>query len=259
MNKYKYDTLHQKCDEMEYVDPKDCLSPTKGELKIANKMITRSELNKKERTLDDEREFMENLLVQRFNFLLVVFTLFTAASFSATDMTTQTFLFFVGALMCFLVAKVVDRAHVKHRWIMRLFYYQRKVIENKRENFSHAIEFINDSMENQDPKLERRRKRAKSSISKMVGDFIPKFCWIFLLLCCIVSTLRFTPIWKVTEFKLLSQKHEIVFSDKNQKSINGMIQYFTKGNVMTYRIKKKNSNWEFIERTIPLSRIKEIK
>lgn len=158
----------------------DPFSPTPNEIKTAGKMIAADLKGKALRSLDDEREFMENLLVQRLNFLLVVFSIFVAAGFGARTSWLAAIVFLAGAFICYLMAKIVYRAHVKHHWIMRLFYKQPEPATET--ELPHAIKFVNDAM-----KTPERKARTRGSVSELVGDKIPTVCWVFLFVCALVS------------------------------------------------------------------------
>ena len=60
----------------------DAFEPNEDEIAKAKELIAACEATPSKRSLDDERVFMENLLVQRLNFLLVVFSIFVAAGFT---------------------------------------------------------------------------------------------------------------------------------------------------------------------------------
>ena len=68
--------------------------------------------------MSDEREFMENLLCQRFNFFLILFSLFLTAAFTAQNKITTGLVLAVGSFVCLLVWLTIYRAHWKHHWIM---------------------------------------------------------------------------------------------------------------------------------------------
>ena len=170
---------------MDPLDKSDPFSPTSEELETARKMIAACAGKEGKRSLDDERVFMENLLVQRLNFLLVVFAIFVAAGFTSKGIWLSGGIFLVGACTCYLMAKIVYRAHVKHHWIMRLFYSQEtpnREADGPEEKLPHPITFINNAM-----KKPERQRLSKGSVSTLVGSRVPMLCCWFLLLCGIVS------------------------------------------------------------------------
>ena len=54
-------------------------------------------------SFSDEREFMENLYVGRFNYFLVIFSLFLTAGFANTFTIYKSVVFYVGGFILFLV------------------------------------------------------------------------------------------------------------------------------------------------------------
>ncbi len=154
---------------MTLINLEDPFEPTPEELNIAKEIMQKEN----GRSLDDEREFMENLLVQRLNFLLIVFSIFIAAGFAVKSYFLSAIIFFVGAFISYSMAKIVYRAHVKHHWIMRLFYNQK----TSDSELPHVIKFINDAM-----KEPKREKLTKGSVSNLVGKKIPTICWVSLLI-----------------------------------------------------------------------------
>ena len=161
----------------------DPFEPTADELTMAAELIA-SPPSGQPGTLYSEREFMENLLVQRLNALLVVFAVFVAAAFASDTLMLASIALLVGSATCFLMARTVKRAHYKHHWIMRLFYNQPESSPASK----HPIKLINDAM-----KRGNRAAIARGSVSDYVGKHIPNLCWASLLLAgltCIALVLR---------------------------------------------------------------------
>jgi hypothetical protein len=85
------------------------------------KTITRDQLDKLHReqsehfdwTLSSEREFVENLFCQRFNFMLVLYSLFVAAAASANTQPKLTAILGLGALITTLTSLTIWRAYEK--------------------------------------------------------------------------------------------------------------------------------------------------
>ena len=73
-------------------------------------------------SFSDEREFMENLYVGRFNYFLIVFSLFMTAGFANTFSSYKFLVFFVGALILFLAWLPLYRGYKKHDRIMRIMF-----------------------------------------------------------------------------------------------------------------------------------------
>lgn len=242
----------------EPIDPKDIFSPTREEINIASRMIKTCMDDKGRRSLDEERVFMENLLVQRLNFLLVVFSIFVAAGFAAKTNLLSVIVFFAGFLICWLMAKIVYRAHVKHHFIMRLFYNLPES-EDKGE-LPHAIKFINDAM-----KKDERKEKTKGSVSKWVGDRIPTVCWGFLLLCAIGSTLAFIAPAQLEQFldnfKVVTEDAELTLTyiDSTGKitESKGLISYKVQG--ATIELTIIDSNGKTCIMVLPVDRFLSIR
>ncbi len=86
-------------------------------------------------TLSSEREFMENLFVGRFNYFLLVFSLFVTAGFANTFATYKSAVFFAGAFVLSLVWLCLYRAYLKHDRTM-------KIVFRKKEHPASQIERI---------------------------------------------------------------------------------------------------------------------
>lgn len=87
--------------------------------------------------LTKEREFMENLFVGRFNYFIVVFSLFMTAGFAnAITPNNKDLVFYAGALVLFLVWLPLFRGYKKHDRIMRL------ILRDRSDHPAHAIEKI---------------------------------------------------------------------------------------------------------------------
>lgn len=69
--------------------------------------------------LSQERQFMENLLCQRFNFFIVLFSLVIAGAASANTQPKLVAILWIGFTLCSLVGLTVYRNFVKLIWILR--------------------------------------------------------------------------------------------------------------------------------------------
>jgi uncharacterized membrane protein YciS (DUF1049 family) len=69
--------------------------------------------------LSQEREFIENLLCQRFDFLLVFYSLVVAGAFSASSARNFMLSFMVGAIICSLLALSIARTQNKLELILK--------------------------------------------------------------------------------------------------------------------------------------------
>jgi|GEM_PF-3292063 len=85
--------------------------------------IERLRLNDCKWTFSQEREFMENLFVGRFNTFMIVFSLFFSAGLYTTLKDTRYFVFYTGALVLFLFWLVLRRAYKKLDNILKLLHH----------------------------------------------------------------------------------------------------------------------------------------
>ena len=69
--------------------------------------------------LSQERAFIENLLCQRFNFLLVFYSLVVAGAFTANSQRNFNIVLTIGAIVSSMFALPIARAHHKLELILR--------------------------------------------------------------------------------------------------------------------------------------------
>lgn len=113
-----------------------------------------------------EREFMENLFVGRFNYFIVIFSLFMTAGFAnAITPNNNDLVFYAGALVLFLVWLPLFRGYKKHDRIMRLIFRDRS------DHPAHAIERI----------MELEGYASRYRVSLLMGVTIPWVCISILL------------------------------------------------------------------------------
>ena len=116
--------------------------------------------------MSDERAFMENLFVSRFNSFLVVFSLFVTAGFVNNFTTLRSFVFFAGALILVVVWLSLYRAYVKYDRIIKLLSGMT----------DHPISQINEL-------LEHEGKNTKSyRASFVMGVVTPALCVAALII-----------------------------------------------------------------------------
>ena len=113
-----------------------------------------------------EREFLENLYVGRFNYFLVVFSLFVMAGFANNFKSFKSIVFYAGVVLLFMVWLLLYRAYKKHDRMLRMIFYDLK------DHPAHKFENL--------MRLEGYKPKYKAS--KFMGVYIPWFCIIFLLL-----------------------------------------------------------------------------
>jgi hypothetical protein len=70
-------------------------------------------------TLSQEREFIENLLCQRFNFLLLFYSLVLAGAFATTSDRNFSIVLTIGAIVCSMIVFPTARAQHKLDLIIR--------------------------------------------------------------------------------------------------------------------------------------------
>jgi hypothetical protein len=116
--------------------------------------------------LSNEREFMENLFVGRFNYFVLIFSIFLTAGFANNFETFRAGVFFTGATITGMVWAVLHRAYLKHDRTLRLIF---------RHFPDHPVTRTEMLMrqEGYDPRF-----RA----SKMMGVYIPAACTFLLVM-----------------------------------------------------------------------------
>jgi len=115
--------------------------------------------------LSHEREFVENLFVGRFNYFLLVFSLFVTAGFANNYTSLKSLVFYAGAVLLFMVWLLLYRAYKKHDRILRLIF------RNMEKHPAYQIEKLM-QLEGYNPKYR---------VSKLMGVYIPWICTLFLL------------------------------------------------------------------------------
>jgi disulfide bond formation protein DsbB len=122
--------------------------------------------------MSDEREFMENLLCQRFNFFLVMFSLILAAAFTARPHLDRTLILATGVILSVMVWLTLYRAHVKHHWIMQHLYGRPE----------HPAAIVN-------TEVKKQGRKSFRSVSWFVGVGIPLLCVLVLLVFTVISAI----------------------------------------------------------------------
>ncbi len=116
-------------------------------------------------SLSDEREFMENLYVGRFNYFLVVFSLFVTAGFANSFTNYKYIVFYFGGLILFMCWMPLIRAYKKFNNIMQILF-------NEKED--HTLYLLQEIMK-------KKGFKSKLVISRWMGIYIPILCILFLL------------------------------------------------------------------------------
>lgn len=116
-------------------------------------------------SLSNEREFMENLYVGRFNYFLLVFSLFITAGFANSFNNFKYVVFYFGALILFMCWMPLIRAYKKFNCIMQILF-------NEKEG--HTVYILQKIMQ-------ENGFKSKLVISRWMGIYIPLLCILFML------------------------------------------------------------------------------
>ena len=128
------------------------------------------------RDLTAERHFIEGLLCERFNFLLVFFSLVVAGALQTDRPLTFAVVLALGALICTLLAAAIARAQLK----LDLILAQLK-IHCPTDPAAREDEWAKDAALLADAKVPRYAKRMVSrSRRRLIGYFIPLVCYVSL-------------------------------------------------------------------------------
>ena len=116
-------------------------------------------------SISQEREFIENLLNQRFNFFLLFFSIIIAGIISAKTQLILIIVLLIGFVVCMILMATLIRAQQKLDIILEMLF----------SDSNHPVAIINE--------------QAKSGFSarKGIGYFIPIFCCIVLGVGVILS------------------------------------------------------------------------
>ena len=139
----------------------------KKETKPDSKKVVKL-INKLEATgwnLTNEREFVENLFVGRFNYFLVVYSLFMTAGFANSFQSLKYLVFYLGALILTMCMVPLFRAYYKHDRILRIIF------KYKKEHPAYQIEEI----------LKEWKYKHYFTVSKWMGIYIPSVCILTLI------------------------------------------------------------------------------
>jgi hypothetical protein len=142
------------------------------------------------RTLDDERVFMEDLLIKRFNFLIIIFSGFFALAINVSDDLYKTIVLLLGGGLTYFMSDSVKRAHHKHHWIMKILYGldDRTYNDPKNSNIvewkNHPVRMINVAIEKKKLKLgnedTNKEKKKTGSVSLINGYLLPNLTYSIL-------------------------------------------------------------------------------
>lgn len=117
-------------------------------------------------SFSQEREFIENLFVGRFNTFMIVFSLFFSAGLYTTLVGSRSFVFYTGAFVLFLFWLILKRAYEKLDNIL-------KILHHDSSNHPGAI---------LDKILKEKGYCQCYSVANLMGNIIPLVC-IAILFC----------------------------------------------------------------------------
>ncbi len=123
-------------------------------------------------TLEDERAFIENLVCQRFNFLLVFFGLIVAGAVSAQNRTLALVVLWLGVAVMWALAVTVAAAHWKLQRILAIICT---------DDPQHPIAIIS-------------AQAGHRRINWLIGYVVPAFCAVALLLGAVLGTACVLPL-----------------------------------------------------------------
>jgi len=126
----------------------------------------------KHEDLVKEREFIENLYVGRFNYFLLVFSLFMTAGFANAITPHKSAVFYVGAILLLLVWLPLYRGYKKHDRILRIIF------QNREDHPANSIDRIM-ALEGYVPRYR---------VSLLMGVLIPWVCISTLLAFALLFT-----------------------------------------------------------------------
>ena len=117
-------------------------------------------------SFSNEREFLENLFVGRFNYFLVVFSLFLTAGFANNFTKFKYLVFYFGFIILSTCWITLYRGFKKHDRIMKLMFNDIK------DHPASVIEKI----------MKKEGYKPKCRVSYWMGIYVPVLCILFLLI-----------------------------------------------------------------------------
>jgi hypothetical protein len=112
-----------------------------------------------------ERQFIEELFSQRFNYLIAIFSLFIAAAASVKTQTNLIIVLSLGTVLTTLISITIYRAYIKLIILLKILY---KLGDN------HVFKVV-------DKEIKAMGKKALFGVNHIIGVYIPIFCSIILL------------------------------------------------------------------------------
>ncbi|WP_374381561.1 hypothetical protein [Dongia sp.] len=122
-------------------------------------------------TMSDEREFMENLLNERFNFYLVVYGAVVVSAGTVESWFAKMIILIVGAILLALLLLTIGRAQVKLDYIIGELCATKTAV---RLGHCHPVAVIDERA--------RHSKTFPRGRRRLVGFYIPAFCFVTVYL-----------------------------------------------------------------------------
>jgi hypothetical protein len=120
--------------------------------------------------INQERVFMENLLAQRFNFFLVIFSLVLGGSASANSQSKFILIMICGLVICLLMWAAVYRIYIKVDIVLKMCY-------------EHEEHFLKEIAR----RTNQRGFKGLIGVNSLVGIWIPLVCILMIVIALILS------------------------------------------------------------------------
>jgi len=145
-----------------------------------NKEISISSVPQNSWSMSQEREFIENLLCQRFNFFIVFYSIIVAGSLTSKSQTHLVVILTLGSVILTFFATTLFRVQHKLDLILTEIF----------EIPTHPATEIKNLAENTESMPWYARFIASGSRRKFIGYIIPAFCVFSLILGAVLAVLE---------------------------------------------------------------------
>ena len=184
---------------------KDKKNDNKNKLKTATherlNEAYKKQVKEHEWTFFDERKHMEELVCQRFNYMLLAFSLFVTAFATIEGRCNKVIVLIVGLLVLLPISLTVMRAYLKLDILLKIVNKLQGVKESNSSDSSLSDTSSSDSSEEcynamwfVDKEIETRKFPMRNMV-KYIGVWIPL---IFIILFAIGIIALKTGFWKIT-------------------------------------------------------------
>ncbi len=127
--------------------------------------------------LSQERKFMEDLVQQRFNFLLVVYSLVIAGAVRTESEIELEILLTIGSVICSLLALTVYHAHIKLDVLLKMLH----------EDESHPVHIVS-------KKIDSLGCKALFGVTWIIGIVVPILCTATLIIGSLLTFIGHLPV-----------------------------------------------------------------